>query len=617
MKRYMHFIFLLGLFACQEDELVEYGQEKDAMQFLVDEDKEISFKRTFNFATATYTREEDGVEVEYYYGDSLASFTYTDIILELQGFPTPDERPYKLKTVLLEGQDSTKKAEVVFDSYYSLAADKLRDTIRFTVRRPKTRGTYRVGIVVDTENSDGFFEKGVLERSVLELEIKDVYEEPEGWQERKEWLGEFDEEKYAFMVTYSQKPFNKANNHMWNETDAYNLELRQALAEFNASATPEDRKEFTFPETTKPIWWDSELHLLGEFSEEKHTFMKNIVGDVLKPNERLEYYNIIFRKELEKEGRTDIEVPRNEKMSSWWRNSALGDWSVEKQEFVILNLFPMSNYSITDETWDYANVMLRSVAAKQTEPLAFAFPVEEEPYWWAMRAEMLGEFSVAKRDLLVEYVYTENINDKYSPQYSIYQLVQSSYPLGNMMDDFRWIAEQWNAEHPDETPITFPVIAPAWWANQEIYLGEWSEEKETYIKQVMSSFGATYQEWATWAVWNPILRYELAAYNADSQHTTYEFTFPVSVTKPSYWDELPYLGDYSESKQVFVWMTLMPQNWGTVDGWYLGAPSEWGNMSVWPARASALKTAYVANYEAFMKKYASVNPEPFTFPESY
>ena len=263
---------------------------------------------------------------------------------------------------------------------------------------------------------------------------------------------------------------------MWNETDAYNRELRQALAEFNESAAPEDRKEFTFPETTKPIWWDSELHLLGEFSEEKHTFMKNIVGGVLRQNERLEYYNILFRQELEKEGRTDIEVPRNEKMSSWWRNSALGDWSVEKQEFVILNLFPMSNYSITDETWDYANVMLRSVADKQTEPLAFDFPVEEEPYWWAMRAEMLGDFSVAKRDLLVYYVFNENFNDEWSPN-NISQLVNPSYPLGNMMDDFREAAAQWNADHPDETPITFPIIAPAWWAKQEVYLGEWSEEK--------------------------------------------------------------------------------------------------------------------------------------------
>ena len=69
----------------------------------------------------------------------------------------------------------------------------------------------------------------------MRLDIKDVYEQPEGWDERQEWLGEFDEEKYAFMVTVSKQAFSKENNHMWNETDKYNLELREALDEFNAN----------------------------------------------------------------------------------------------------------------------------------------------------------------------------------------------------------------------------------------------------------------------------------------------------------------------------------------------------------------------------------------------
>ena len=46
--------------------------------------------------------------------------------------------------------------------------------------------------------------RGVVEKSILRLDIKDVYEQPEGWDERQEWLGEFDEEKYAFMVTVSK-----------------------------------------------------------------------------------------------------------------------------------------------------------------------------------------------------------------------------------------------------------------------------------------------------------------------------------------------------------------------------------------------------------------------------
>ncbi len=609
MKRYMYLIFLLGLYACQEDDLVMYSQEKDAMQFLLDEDKGVSSKLAFNFATATYTVKENDSEREYYYGDSLASMTYNDknsIILELQGFPSPDERPYKLKTVLLEGQDSSKVAKVVFDSYYSLAPNMLYDTIQLTVLRPEKRGTYRVGIMIDTENSYGFFEKGAFENSVLELEIKDTYEKPEGWDERKEWLGEFEEEKYAFMVTYSQQAFSRANKHMWNETDAYNQELRKALEDFNTSAAPEDRKTFTFPATTKPIWWDSQSHLLGEFSEEKHTFMKNIVGGNLPANEKLEYWNIVFRKKLEEEGRTDIEIPRNEKMVSWWNNTALGDWSLEKQEFVILNLFPLSKYSISNTTWDYANVILREIAEKQATPLPFEFPIEGEPYWWPMRAEMLGDFSVAKRDLLVSYVFKMNVED--DGIHNIYQLVDSGWPLENLMEDFRWQANQWNAAHPDETPITFPITAPAWWKGQLTYLGEWSEAKENYVKEIVASFQGWYNSGFNGIYWNAILRYELALYN--SNHTPHEFDFPVANVKPSYWDreELDYLGEYTESKWVFVCIYLKPQNNG--GDWYLGV----NNPNNIPRLKEALKKAYDEQYNGFMTKYATSNPEPFTFP---
>lgn len=119
-------------------------------------------------------------------------------MLDLQGFPTPDEREYKLKTVLVEDQDSSKVAEVVFEPYYSLAPNQLKDTIKITVLRPKTRGTYTVGITVDTEGKGAFFDKGVVEKSILRLDIKDVYEQPEGWDERQEWLGEFDRRKVCF-----------------------------------------------------------------------------------------------------------------------------------------------------------------------------------------------------------------------------------------------------------------------------------------------------------------------------------------------------------------------------------------------------------------------------------
>ena len=213
---------------------------------------------------------------------------------------------------MVEDQDSSKVAEVVFEPYYSLAPNQLKDTIKITVLRPKTRGTYTVGITVDTEGKGAFFDKGVVEKSILRLDIKDVYEQPEGWDERQEWLGEFDEEKYAFMVTVSKQAFSKENNHMWNETDKYNLELREALDEFNANAAPEDRKKFKFPVTTKLVWWDKQLKFLGEFSEEKHEFIKNLLseeGETLANNSKLEYWNLVFRDAVAEQGISEFSFP--------------------------------------------------------------------------------------------------------------------------------------------------------------------------------------------------------------------------------------------------------------------------------------------------------------------
>ena len=100
------------------------------------------------------------------------------------------------------------------------------------------------------------------------------------------------------------------------------------------------------------------------------------------------------------------------------------------------------------------------------------------------------------------------------------------------------------------------------------------------MQQIMPMYGATYWPWANWTDWNPIFRYELAAYNSAHPDAPYGFTFPEVDTKPSYWDELPYLGEYSEAKRVFIWITLMPMNYGNVNGWFLGAPSEEGNPPV-------------------------------------
>lgn len=619
MKRFIYTIFLFGLLACQEEGVVQYTQEKDALQFFAESSNDMI--KDFNFAKATYTEEINGTEKLFYYGDSLAEYTFKKIILDLQGFPTPDEREYKLKTVLVEGQDSSKVAEVIFKPYYSLAPNQLKDTIEITVLRPKTRGTYTVGIALETDEENSFFDKGVVEQSILQLKVKDVYEKPEGWDERAEWLGDFDEEKYAFMVTVTKQAFDKTDNHMWHQTDKYNLELREALDEFNNNAAPEDQKKFTFPVTTKLTWWDTQLKFLGEFSEAKHEFIKNLLEeeeDSLANNSKLEYWNLVFRDAVAEQGISEFSFPVVTVQSSWWRESLLGAFSPEKQEFIVRELFPRSDYQIKDGTWDYANPVLRVLqeqynAEHPEAPLAFDFPIEERPEWWDFQEPYLGEYSATKRDIVVVAVLEEQMN---YGECNINPLVNQNMGLDYVMDAIRNAINAYNEKHPD-SPLELPVSAPGWWAEKSNYLGDYSQEKEAFIQQIMSTYGAMYQEWADWTNWNPILHYELAAYNSTHPEAPYGFTFPEVDAKPRYWDELPYLGEYSVAKHVFVWTTFMPTNWGNCDGWFLGAPSEWGNKSDWPARHASLTEAYANNYEDFMKKYAAANPTPFDFPASW
>lgn len=603
MKKYICLVFLVGLFACQEEDLVRYTQEKDAIQFSAGGESKLEF----NFATAYEEIEKDGGVVKYYLGDSIKEKKFS-VVLDLQGFPSPDERPYKLKTVLVKGQDSSKVAQVVFESYYSLAPNQLKDTIEFTVIRPEERGLYTVGLALVTEDEDAFFEKGVEERSVYRLDIKDRYEEPDDWKYRKDWLGEFDEEKYAFMISKSGKLFGREDNHMWNETDLYNAELRRLLQEYN-DAHPQDKKKFEFPVTTKMVWWDNQKKYLGEFSEEKYAYIKETIlkygkeDEELDQSSKLEYWNHLFRFELKKEGRTDIEFPEIKEQSFWWKEAVLGSFSVEKQDFVVLHLFPISYYQISEETWTYANVMLRLALEDYKEenpdaPVNFDFPVEGRMEWWDIREYYLGDYSDAKRDLVVQVVFNEEAS---YGDYNIDPLLNPNRSFEYYMELIKEAAEEYNVSHPD-APIEFPVVAPEWWPVE--ILGDYSSEKETFMKETMSAFGAEYSDGAPYEYnWNPVFRYELEEYNTAHPDDKLDFEFPIVDVKWPYWDKYKYLGDYSEAKKVFVVRTLSKDWWGVLDDWSLG----------YGARAN-----YV-NLIAAYNEYNATHAEqlPFTFPETF
>lgn len=624
MKKYICFIFLLGLFACQEDDLVSYSEEKDGLQFHTDEAEGIATDMIFDFTMATYENNEGKL---CYYGDSLKQYMFEEIIVDLQGFPTPDERPYKLKTVLVDRQDSTKVAEVLFESYYSLAPNELRDTISFTVLRPEARGNYVVGVVIDTDDEDAFFTTGVEEQSILRVELRNIYEEPVDWQYREDYFGSFDQEKYAFMVTYSQDLFSRDNNHMWNETDLYNQELRLALEQFNASAAPEDRKTFSFPLTTKPVWWDERGDLLGEFSEEKHDFIKQILEKEgkdepnLKNNNKLYYWNLIFRQRVEEEGIVGIEFPRYEQKAIWWNETALGsEWSVEKQEFVILNLFPMTGYLPNEDTWDFAASVLRMSQDRWNlshpkDELKYEFGNTEQPKWWNFYIDQFGSFSLVKQDVIVETILKQSIYE--NGRYDIKNLVDgNTYWVSSMNSYIIEAINEYNQNHPDSQISDYPGMgntAPSWWKDE--YLGVHSQEKENFVKSVVEQYNGylnyvTDEQLANWAL---ICRYELAVYNAEHQDKPLAIEFP-AVSKLKYWDELPYLGEWTESKQAFIMMRWQLVQYYFPDGWALGAPSAGGEEWSRKSAHEFLVEQYELCYDDFMKKYEAAKPEAFTFP---
>ena len=62
---------------------------------------------------------------------------------------------------------------------------------------------------------------------------------------------------------------------------------------------------------------------------------------------------------------------------------------MDKQEFVVLNLFPRSKYQIGETTWDYASPVLRRILDRHNienpnEPLNYEFIDEGKPDWWGV-----------------------------------------------------------------------------------------------------------------------------------------------------------------------------------------------------------------------------------------
>lgn len=262
MKRCFYIGFLLLLLGCQKEDIVEYSLEKDCLQFDYNTN-EMSF--SFNFAEQYI---EDGRD-RYYLGDSLLRDTIS-LNLSLIGWEGSEDRIFKLKTVPLVELDTLPMATVEFLDPYTFRADQLKDTIQVVIVRPEARGRYGAGVTFDVENEDAVFDIGVEEKQVYELYISDSYEKPTDWDRSIAYLGEFSEEKYAFMVTVLN--FLYSVNIDWSNYNAY---LRDELEKFNA-ANPDSPKDFTFPVNTTPSWWPNAAPYLGDYSDAKKDFIINV-----------------------------------------------------------------------------------------------------------------------------------------------------------------------------------------------------------------------------------------------------------------------------------------------------------------------------------------------------
>lgn len=245
MKKTIYLLAALLLAAaCSNEEIPMYSLNDDGIQF---EYKPGYFQTDFDFAFYHKQEYDDwGYPMEaYYYGDALREHQ-VEMVVSLMGWPAEEDRTFRLKAT--EGEGLSPEL-IRLDESYTFRAGMLTDTIEVTLLRPALRGKYKVEVTFDTDGAETDFAPGAEEKLVYTFNITDRYPKPSDWDGRKAWLGEYSEEKYAFVVTTINKKYG-----FYVDWGMYNQRLRDALDEYNA-AHPANPKDFTFPVNTDDITW--------------------------------------------------------------------------------------------------------------------------------------------------------------------------------------------------------------------------------------------------------------------------------------------------------------------------------------------------------------------------
>lgn len=227
--------FMLG---CQEEEPFVYEAAKSSIQFGMTPEE---MKVDFNFAEAHKMGVDDyGWEKPVYYGDSLLVHE-VKLPVTILGLQYPERQVFRLKTVLIEGQDEALKANVEPLERYYFKANSLEDSITIAIHKPTKRGEYTIGLTFDLDENSSF-EYGAKEQLICRFNVKDRYYKPSTWYMHEYVLGEFSEEKYAFIVTVT----GIRESWWW---DGEMEKIYGALREYNA--THDVPKDFTFPGYTE------------------------------------------------------------------------------------------------------------------------------------------------------------------------------------------------------------------------------------------------------------------------------------------------------------------------------------------------------------------------------
>ena len=178
----------------------------------------------------------------------------------------------------------------------------------------------------------------------------------------------------------------------------------------------------------------------------------------------------------------------------------------------------------------------------------------------------LGEFSQAKAAFIVTTLQT-SLSE-------VYDWAAENKPLRDAL-------EAYNAEHPDAPKdFTFPVNAkPGWWDNNTLWLGEYSEDKEAFIKEKVGAW----DQWTNWEQYSLVLGYWYDEGRKAGESYSFPRTDFRSLGEPKWWAaNQQWLGVFSIPKAIFFEQAVF---WGT-SIWETGA------IQIWEENMSRIKQQY-------------------------